>query len=119
MRSKLHVYGYTGTTRVAAGTKVNGGDYAGDIETTWMDSANSKTDVFVSYDTDAYDDTAKFDVATDAKAEKYHVYLAWANPDSSGSVTYDGFEAKMFLGILPSKATVSTTPNTWTTTAAL
>lgn len=102
MRSKLHVYGYTGTaTTVASGT-VNGAAYVKDEEVTWMDSANSKTDIFVSYDSDAYDTSAKFDVATDAKAEKYHVYLAWANPDSSGSVTYDGFEAKMFLGILPS-----------------
>jgi len=43
MRSKLHVYGYTGTSTTVTGT------YKPDVEKDWMDSANGKTDVFVAY----------------------------------------------------------------------
>ena len=43
LRSKLHVYGYTGNSIAATGT------YNKDVEKDWMDSANGKTDVFVAY----------------------------------------------------------------------
>ena len=41
----------------------------------------------------------------------YHFYLAWKNPDSTATVTYDGIEVKAF-------ATVNFGP-AWTTASAL
>ena len=55
MRSKLHVYGYTGTDTTLSG-------YSVDVEADWMDSDTGLTDVFVTYDAEAtYTTTEKFD----------------------------------------------------------
>ena len=58
MRSKLHVYGYTG---VDVPDDNSAPAYAPDEETVWMDAANGKQDVFVTYDAaDEYTTDTKF-----------------------------------------------------------
>ena len=129
MRSKLHVYGYSGNT--ADSTKFTLFDSIAplDAEATWKDTTSLFNEFINYYAEDAgttipgrpypYDSAltaaTAFIPAYVATTEQYHHYLAWANPDTSGSVTFDGIEVKSYLYIQP--RTVAT--NNWTSLAEL
>ena len=53
-------------------------------------------------------------------ASNYSVYVVWQNPDVQGSVTFDGFEAKLYWELTPPLATdESTDSGAWASEAAM
>lgn len=125
LRSRLHIFGY-------------GTDYTQDSDWTalkkpaWYTSsfydkvANWGVDVKgTDYKSSA--PTTTYPSEADIKTGKglsttslnYSVYVAWQNPDVTGAVTYDGFEAKIFYTLTPPLPAVDTTGGAWENEAAM
>ena len=98
MRAKMYVYGY-------------GGTYKGSLSTYEPDSQDGwSNDAFINYDDNATPPGVTTPVYPADESELYHFYLAWKNPDTAATVTYDGIEVKAYA-----KVTLPDT-NLWTQT---
>lgn len=94
LRSKLHVYGYTGTAAPSDGS------YTADAEATWLNEDTELFDVFNTYGTQDPIVVATINTFGDTPvADQYHMYVAWQNPDGEANVTYDGIEVLMYAEI--------------------
>ena len=92
LRAKLYVYAQGGDYTV--------GDYtADDCTNDWSLYEGSGQYVCVDYDATSGGTPSAGVVFPGDTTEAYHFYVAWQNPDSSGSVTYDGVEAKSYLTV--------------------